>query len=149
MDDNLPNDQPQQSAPPKSSDSGGKAVMPSAPGVDKEKEVWVGQERKEPGVIEHKEPVLPKETEGWLEKLEKGEEIKLPQPITDDTGQVILDDVAPQVDKVELPLTEEEIKIGLHQKIWDSIRWLAAWCFRMIKLDPKKFIYHRKRKVGV
>ncbi|MBM4402038.1 MAG: type IV secretory system conjugative DNA transfer family protein [Candidatus Cloacimonetes bacterium] len=37
----------------------------------------------------------------------------------------------------ELPLTSEEIKVGLKQKITSSFRWLAEWCLRQIKLFGK------------
>lgn len=37
----------------------------------------------------------------------------------------------------ELPLTPEEIKIGLKQKITSSFRWLSEWCLRQIKLFGK------------
>ena len=30
-----------------------------------------------------------------------------------------------------LPLTSSQIKIGLHHKIYDAIRWLAVWCIKV------------------
>lgn len=39
-----------------------------------------------------------------------------------------------------LPLTDDQIKKALHQKITDSILWLATWCLRQIKL-----IHHKIR----
>lgn len=54
--------------------------------------------------------------------------------ITDDTGQPVLQPSQPQDQTVmTLPLTEEEIKHGLHHKIFDSIRWLAQWCLRIAR----------------
>ena len=87
---------------------------------------------------------LEPEVEGWLEKLEK-EQTQLTQPVTDDKGQVILDDSAKQQFgfKVVLPLTKEEVEKGLHHKVIDSIRWLAEWCIRMIKMFGNKVAYRR------
>ncbi len=81
------------------------------------------------------------EVKDWLTKLETGEEIRLPQPVTDDTGQVMLDNAAPQQVTVTLPLTEEEINRALHIKIIYSLRWLAEWTKRLIKIVGGKFLY--------
>lgn len=87
---------------------------------------------------------LEPEVEGWLEKLEK-EQTQLGQPVTDDKGQVILDDANKQQSgfKVVLPLTKDEVEKGLHHKVIDSIRWLAEWCIRMIKMFGNKVTYRR------
>ncbi|MCX6816682.1 MAG: hypothetical protein NTZ93_02375, partial [Candidatus Beckwithbacteria bacterium] len=79
---------------------------------------------------------LEPEVEGWLEKLEK-EDTKLQQPVTDQTtGQTVLDDSQQQKPgfKVVLPMTKDEVEKGLRHKIIDSVRWLAEWCIRMIKM---------------
>jgi hypothetical protein len=73
-----------------------------------------------------------------------GEEISLPQPITDETGQVIVDTPIPQQVAVSLPLTEEEMSRALHLKIIYSLRWLAEWCRRLIKMVGGKFLYTAK-----
>lgn len=85
------------------------------------------------------------EVKDWMEKLEAGEEIQLPQPVIDDTtGQVIVEPSTPQKVEVRLPLTEAEIQRGLHQEIVESIRWLAEWCQRLLKVVGKKFFYRTK-----
>jgi len=81
------------------------------------------------------------EVKDWLTKLETGEEIKLPQPVTDDNGQVMLDNATPQQVTVTLPLTEEEMNRALHVKIIYSLRWLAEWTKRLIKIVGGKFLY--------
>jgi len=88
---------------------------------------------------------LEPEVEGWLEKLEK-EDSQLQQPVTDDKGQVILDDAQKKKKdfKVVLPLSEDEVEKGLHHKLVDSIRWLAEWCTRMIKMFGNKVAYRKK-----
>lgn len=87
---------------------------------------------------------LEPEVEGWLEKIEK--EAAAVSPVVDDTsGQVVLDDSQAQRDfKLVLPLTKSEVEKGLHHKILDSVRWLAEWCIRMIKMFGSKIAYKRQ-----
>jgi len=110
------------------------------------KERGIGRQEKTP-ITEYTRKVdIEPEVEGWLEKLEK-EDAQLQQPVTDDkTGQVVLDDLQKKKDKfkVILPLTKDEVEKGLHYKVVDSIRWLAEWCIRMIKIFGKKVVYRRK-----
>jgi len=70
-----------------------------------------------------------------------GEEISLPQPITDDNSQVVVDNVAPQQIVVKLPLSEQQMNRALHLKLVYSLRWLAEWTKRLIKIVGGKFIY--------
>lgn len=39
--------------------------------------------------------------------------------------------------KAKIPLTEEQVKEGLHHKIWEGIRWLAEWCMKQFKLQKE------------
>lgn len=72
------------------------------------------------------------ELAGYVEKV--GEE-ELEGPIIDDyTGQVLMAPAMQKAGTVTLPMTEEEVKEGLHHQIWESIRWLAEWCVRQIKV---------------
>ena len=41
---------------------------------------------------------------------------------------------APQTGVVNLPLTDDQIQKALHQKITESILWLANWCLRQLQL---------------
>ncbi|PIU33394.1 hypothetical protein COY29_06035 [Candidatus Woesebacteria bacterium CG_4_10_14_0_2_um_filter_39_14] len=76
-----------------------------------------------------------------VEPVIGGEEITLPQAVMDDTGAVILDNIAPQQVAIKLPLTEEEMNQALHLKIIYSFRWLAEWTKRVLKILGGKFIY--------
>jgi len=81
------------------------------------------------------EPELEKKPElaGYIEKVEKAAE--LATPVVDDyTQQVLMQSPNMQRPEVKLPLTEEQIQAGLHHKVWESVRWLAEWCFRQLKL---------------
>lgn len=104
------------------------------------KETLVSEREKIP-IVERKEGEIKPEVKDYITKVETATEISLPQPVTDDTGQVIVDDVTPKKVKITLPLTEEEMHRGLHYKIVDSIRWLAEWCLRLVKIAHGKFIY--------
>ena len=86
---------------------------------------------------------IPEAVEGWLEKLERQEDIKLDQPITDDQNQPVLQSATPQVtdDQIILPLEETDVSQGIKQKPTSSIRWLAEWCLRVIKKFPGKVFY--------
>lgn len=71
------------------------------------------------------------ELEDYLQKIEREPQKEL---VRDEvTGQVVLTPNNSQPADITLPLTEAEIKHGLHHKIGDSIRWLAQWCARMTK----------------
>ena len=37
------------------------------------------------------------------------------------------------VSSVVLPLTDDQITLGLHKGVSDSIRWLAEWCARRLR----------------
>lgn len=90
-----------------------------------------------------KTPEVPPEIE-HVEAVAKSE-IYLPQPVTDDiTGQVILDNAAPQQVTVTLPLTDEEMNRALRLKIIYAARWLAEWMKRVLKIIGGKFSYKSK-----
>lgn len=125
-------------------------VIPAAP---------IGKERVDPasapGFGEAKQEVTPiteftrnvdlePEVEGWLEKLEKEDSHLQQSVVNPQTGQVVLDNSAKQNEfKVVLPLTKAEVEIGLHHKVLDSLRWLAEWCLRLIKMFGNKVAYRK------
>ena len=115
---------------------------PVTPGVGKERE---GKQEVTPITEYTRQVDLEPEVEGWLEKVEK-EDSQLQQPVTDDKGQVVLDDSQKQQSgfKAILPLTKDEVNKGLQHKVIDSVRWLAEWCIRMIKMFGNKVAYRRK-----
>jgi hypothetical protein len=121
----------------------GGSVIPSAP---------AGKERVDSGGKQEVTPIteftrnvdLEPEVEGWLEKLEK-EDAQLQQPVVNQqTGKVILDNShLPTGFKVILPLTKDEVEKGLRLKVVDSMRWLAEWCIRLIKMFGNKVAYRK------
>lgn len=97
-------------------------------------------------IVETREPeTVPEEVEGWLEKLEQGEDIKLSQPVTDDSGQTVVSPAAPSIaeEKIVLPMSQEGIQKGIHVKIYSSARWLAEWCLRLIKKFPGEVLFRQ------
>ena len=73
------------------------------------------------------------ELAGYIEKVERDTETI--KPIVDDyTQQILLKSVDPTNVKVKLPLTVDQVQTGLHHKVWESIRWLAEWCVRQVKM---------------
>lgn len=83
---------------------------------------------------------VPKELAGWLEKIERKEDINLNKPIKDDqTGQVLVTSTTAKKPKITiLPLTEAELVKGLKEKVTEAVRWLSEQCLRLIKMKPKK-----------
>lgn len=105
--------------------------MVSAPEKEKEAHPEIEDRLRQPGEQERlKEQEL--KVEHILQKVERDHTTAA--PVTDDSGQTVLTPSQPQQQTIiTLPLTEEEIKHGLHHRIIDSIRWLAEWCMRMGK----------------
>lgn len=103
------------------------------------KETFVSEKEKFPVVERPITPEIPPEIE-HVEAI-AGAEISLPQPVTDDTGAVVMDNVAPKQVTITLPLTEEEMSQALHLKIIYSLRWLAEWMKRLIKIVSGRFLY--------
>jgi hypothetical protein len=120
---------------------------PQRPSAKEQKEILARLfPEKHPVVERLATPEIPPE----VEKVESvaGAEITLPQPVTDDTGAVIVDNVAPQQVQIDLPLTDDEIVGALKLKLTYSLRWLAEWCRRLLKIFGGKFIYKLKPSRG-
>ncbi len=75
---------------------------------------------------ELKEPEL----QGYIKNAETEVESAVIDP---STGQAIMQSVAPKNPQITLPLTDDQIQVGLQHKVFDAIRWLAEWCVRQLK----------------
>jgi len=96
----------------------------------------VSDKERVPIVEVGREPEIAPET--GLEKLEK-EQYILKKPVLDDqTGQVLVTAPTLQEPTVILPLTKEEYQQALSAKIEYSIRWLAEWSKRLMKILGSK-----------
>lgn len=84
-------------------------------------------------ILTHPEIEKSLERDGYMEKIEH--EAELAGGVTDDyTQRVLLGSQNDPNAPVELPLTEDQLRLALHMKMWQSIRWLAEWCVRQIKI---------------
>lgn len=77
---------------------------------------------------------------GYIEKVEKAAE-DAPLVIDDYTGQVLLNPAQQAPKTIVLPLTEAQVSDGLHHQVWESVRWLAEWCVRQMKLVQGRVKY--------
>jgi hypothetical protein len=102
-----------------------------------------------------------KEVESYIEQIEKRSEspssqsplkpspaVTLPPVVYDDMGQVVMQSMASQQKpKIVLPIDQEEMKVGLHLKVWDGLKWLAEWSKMMITKYPGRVFYPAKQSV--
>jgi len=93
-------------------------------------------------VIERKAEVEP-EIKDWLTELETGQEIQLPQKVTDDAGQVMVKPATPQKPQIILPLDELTFQTGFKQNVANSIRWLVEWMKRVLLLAPERTTFKK------
>lgn len=107
--------------------------MSTLPSTAKEKqEITGGLEA--PGLKEvGKESPLPSEVAGAGITLHPTS-VTIPQPVAQlgvkPVGDTAVSQGAPAV---ALPLTDDQIAVGLHKSIATSWRWLAQWCIRRLR----------------
>lgn len=94
----------------------------------------------EPWVTSHEQEAQElEEVKGYLEKIEREPSNK--EPVLDDqTGTTLLTPTDHEKPTIILPLTEEELKQGLHHKIVDGLKWLALFCVRLAQKATRKGI---------
>lgn len=101
----------------------------------------------EPAGVGHEEPglkdVTGKEMELPREVAAAGvttqpTTVQIPQPIAQMGVKAIGDAVVPLAPPVTLPLTDEQIALGLKQSVTTSWRWLAEFCVRKLKQLHRK-----------
>ncbi len=78
-------------------------------------------------------PKISPEVESHLERIEK-DPAQMQQAADDYVKAVGMQPVKQANSKVILPLSDDQIKKGLHHKVWEAIRWLAEWCTRQLKI---------------
>jgi len=99
----------------------------------------------EPAVIEKKEFETPAEVKKYVKEVKKEEAIKLPVPVEDEYGRVLMESARPSKPRIILPLNQTGMKQAVKKKITDSIRWLATWCLRLIKMFPGRVVYKNSK----
>ena len=88
------------------------------------------------------EPKLQPEVESMIKRVEK--EIYMAKPITDDAGQPVMQSPAAVTPVITLPITQSTYIVGLTQQITESVRWLAEWCRRVIKILGEKVVFREE-----
>ena len=66
--------------------------------------------------------------------------VQLPQPVSQMGVKVVGDAVVPAAPPVALPLTDDQIALGLKQSVTTSWRWLAEFCVRKLKQLHKTLV---------
>ncbi|OGG29900.1 hypothetical protein A2973_00185 [Candidatus Gottesmanbacteria bacterium RIFCSPLOWO2_01_FULL_49_10] len=94
----------------------------------------VGVGLEQPGLkdVSAKEIELPKEVVAAGVRAQPTT-VPLPANVTKMGVTPVGDAVAPQTTTVVLPLTDDQIAVGLRQSIANSWRWLSEWCERRLK----------------
>lgn len=125
------NDLPTNQLAPQASDGtlgiGGKEMEPTAGGLE------------QPTVkdVSGKEIELPKEVIAAGVRTQPTT-IQLPAAVTQMGVSAVGTNAQTPAPAVALPLTDDQIALGLKQSIVSSWRWLAEWCVRRLKQFHKK-----------
>lgn len=87
------------------------------------------------------ETELDPEVQEYMERVEK-EKVALNQPIVMN-GNPIAHPPGwqPPEPNITLPTTRDKVLFGMKQKVGTSVRWLAEWCYRMIKKFHGRVVY--------
>lgn len=134
------NNNPQQSAPTVNPSINQPVVSSGVGGKEKELVKASGKPPvEEVGVLPELAPEL---KEVGVEQV--SETVNLPQPVSHATGLTHAGPTTPVTAqlplKIKVPLTDDQIRKGLHQKVADSILWLAYWCLRQIKVAQARVV---------
>lgn len=89
---------------------------------------------------------VPEEVQGWVERVERGEDINLARTVVHQ-GQTLVTTANLQNAKIVLPLSEEATKLALHRRVVESVRWLAEWCWRLVKKLPRRVMYEEPKGI--
>lgn len=108
-----------------------------------------------PGVIDQ---IALKEVDSYIERIEKQVENQqsplqpapsqtpAPDPVVDDMGKTVMAQfAATSKPKIVLPITEDQLREGLHHKLIDALRWLAEMAIYLIKKYPGRVFYKPKQ----
>ncbi|MBI3343088.1 hypothetical protein HY087_02665 [Candidatus Gottesmanbacteria bacterium] len=113
--------------------TGGSIIQGGGITIGKELEsAAVGLEQ--PGLkdISGKEVELPKEVAA-AGVTTRATTVQIPQNVTQMGVKPVGQAVMPQATSVALPLTDDQIVLGLKQSVTSSWRWLAEFCLRRLK----------------
>lgn len=91
-----------------------------------------------------KVPEISPEVESWIEKVEH-HELQPPQEIVvaDQTAQQPTGIYAAEP-VIVLPAGQKTVQQGMKKGVTESVRWLAEWCFKMIKKFHGAVVYREE-----
>ena len=84
---------------------------------------------------------LPHEVKSWMEKIEEdpGQQV-----VNDNSGQPIMQPVAPTDPRIVLPITRKKFVEGFKKKIDEAGKWLSTFLFKVIKLKRGKIKFQEE-----
>lgn len=97
---------------------------------------------KVPVIVKEEPPKIDKEIETLVQKIETD---YLSKPITDAGGQPLVSPPAPQAPTITLPVTKGTFATGLTKKVSNSVRWLAEWCLRLVKIFGARAVFREEK----
>ncbi len=65
--------------------------------------------------------------------------IPIPPPVQQMGVRPAGQNIPPAAPAVTLPLSDDQIALGLKQSVWSSWHWLAQWCVRKLKQIHRNF----------
>lgn len=83
------------------------------------------------------------ELDGFVAAVKK-EETPITPVIDDYTNEILLNQTSKGSSVITLPLTQQQVEEDLHKNIWESVRWLAEWCVRQVKMLPGRVMYRKQ-----
>lgn len=87
---------------------------------------------------------IPPEVESWMEKVDHREVVPPKEiVVADQTSMQPTGHYAAQP-VIVLPTSQQTVKKGMTQGVTESIRWLAEWCFRVIKKFHGMVVYREE-----
>ena len=107
-------------------------IQPVSGGIAKEQEMPALVDTPMEEVVEHE---IPTEVKKHVAKTHERIDIPpdLQQVGVTSSGQDVTVSQVVKPSGPKLPLTDDQIAVGLHARIKTSLRWLAEWCFKQLK----------------
>jgi len=134
------NDLPDSASPAGTNNPTNTPIIQSGTGVGSiSKEIEGGVGLSEAGLhdVSGQEMELPKEVAAVGVKVQPTT-VTIPQPVAQMGVISAGTNVPAQPAATVMPLTDDQIAVGLKQSITTSLRWLAEWCVRRLKQLHKK-----------
>lgn len=87
-----------------------------------------------------KGPEIAPELKSYVEKVEEGAELAQPTIVNVNGVKAVPPQPQPKP-SIVLPLTPTQFASGLKASVADSVRWLAVWCLRLLKIYGQRAVF--------